>query len=160
MTQDICFPLDGGYVNVRVGAIIQKDGKLLMVANDELRYCYSVGGRIQFGESAEEALRRELREETGYDLEIDRLGFIHEDFFRGDLGKMKDKLIYEIGFYYYVKTPEDFAPRCDVSVEAGSDEHLTWIDPHGDTTLYPTFFRTELDKPCSGVRHFVTDERE
>ncbi len=117
------------------------------------------GGKLEPGESPREALRRELREETGYDLEIDRLGFIHEDFFRGDLGKMKDKLIYEIGFYYYVKTPEDFAPRCDVSVEEGSDEHLTWIDPHGDTTLYPTFFRTELDKPCSGVRHFVTDER-
>ena len=159
MTQDICFPLDGGYVNVRVGAIIQKDGKLLMVANDELRYCYSVGGRIQFGESAEEALRRELREETGCDLEIDRLGFIHEDFFRGDLGKMKDKLIYEIGFYYYVKTPEDFAPRCDRSVEEGSAEHLAWIDLNTERIIYPTFFRTELDKPRAGVRHFVTDER-
>ena len=160
MAQDICVPVGEGYVNVRVGAIIRKDGKLLMVTNDELHYCYSVGGRIQFGESAEEALRRELREETGYDLEIDRLGFIHEDFFRGDLGKTKDKLIYEIGFYYYVKMPEDFSPRCDVSVEEGSGEHLTWIDPHGDTTIYPAFFRTELDKPCSGVRHVVTDERE
>ncbi len=159
MAQDICFRMDEGFVNVRVGAIIQKGGKLLMVANDELNYCYTVGGRIQFGESAEDALRRELLEETGTALEIECLGFVHEDFFRGDTGVMKDRQIYEIGFYYYVKTPEDFDPPCDRSVEEGSREHLQWIDPQGDMTIYPTFFRTELSKPWTGVRHFVTDER-
>lgn len=159
MAQDICLKVDAGYVNVRVGAIIQRDGKLLMVANDTLDYCYTVGGRIQFGESAEEALRREVLEETGYALEIDRLGFVHEDFFWGDMGKMKDKLIYEIGFYYYVNIPEDFAPRCDRGVEEGSEEHLEWVDLGSGKTVYPTFFRTELSKPCAGVRHFVTDER-
>ena len=159
MAQDLCVKMDEGYLNIRVGAIIRKDGKLLMVTNDELDYCYTVGGRIQFGESAEQALLRELREETGYALEIERLGFVHEDFFWGDLGKMKGKLIYEIGFYYYVKVPENFAPCCDRSVEEGSGEHLEWIDLNTAKTVYPTFFRTELDKPRSGVRHFVTDER-
>ena len=159
MAQDLCVKMDEGYLNIRVGAIIRRGGKLLMVANDELNYCYTVGGRIQFGESAEEALRRELREETGYELEIGGLGFVHEDFFRGDLGIIKDKLVYEIGFHYFVKTPEDFAPRCDRSVEEGSGEHLEWIDLNTERTIYPTFFRTELDKPRTGVRHFVTDER-
>ena len=159
MAQDITVPVADGFVNVRVGAIIQKDGRILMVSNDEVKYCYSVGGRIQFGESAEDAVRREVLEETGCRLEIDRLGFIHEDFFRGDSPSKLGKLIYEIAFYFYMKTPADFEPHCGSLTEEGRGEHLEWISPDTEKTIYPAFFRTELDKPCSGVRHIVTDER-
>ena len=119
MAQDIFAPVGDGFVNVRVGAIIEKDGKLLMVGNDRVSYCYSVGGRIQIGESAEDAVRREVFEETGCHLEIDRLGFIHEDFFRGDMGEKTGKLIYELAFYFYMKTPVDFTPHCDSLTEEG-----------------------------------------
>ena len=159
MAQDITVPVADGFVNVRVGAIIQKDGRILMVSNDEVNYCYSVGGRIQFGESAEDAVRREVLEETGCRLEIDRLGFIHEDFFRGDSPSKLGKLIYEIAFYFYMRTPADFEPHCGSLTEEGRGEYLEWISPDTEKTIYPAFFRTELDKPCSGVRHIVTDER-
>ena len=159
MAQDITVPVADGFVNVRVGAIIQKDGRILMVSNDEVKYCYSVGGRIQFGESAEDAVRREVLEETGCRLEIDRLGFIHEDFFRGDSPSKLGKLIYEIAFYFYMRTPADFEPHCGSLTEEGRGEYLEWISPDTEKTIYPAFFRTELDKPCSGVRHIVTDER-
>jgi 8-oxo-dGTP pyrophosphatase MutT (NUDIX family) len=159
MAQDICVPVGEGYVNVRVGAIIRKEGRVLMVTNDDVNYCYSVGGRIQIGESAEDAVRREVFEETGCHLEIDRLGFIHEDFFWGDMGEKKGKLIYEIAFYFYMKTPADFTPHCESLTEEGRGEHLEWISPDTEKKIYPAFFRTELDKPGSGVRHIVTDER-
>ena len=93
MAQDITLPVADGYVNVRVGAIIQKNGKLLMVGSQDFDYYYSVGGRIQFGESAGQAVRREVLEETGRELEIDRLGFIHEDFFLCDSPSKKGKLL-------------------------------------------------------------------
>ena len=35
-------------INLRVGAITMKNGKLLMVGNDRAPYLYSVGGRIKF----------------------------------------------------------------------------------------------------------------
>ncbi len=160
MATDITVPVADGFVNVRVGAIIQKEGKLLMVSSDGVDYCYSVGGRIQFGESAEDAVRREVLEETGQALEIERLGFIHEDFFRGDSPSMQGKLIYEIAFYFYMKTPADFAPRCASLDREGRGERLEWIRPDTEKTIFPAFFRTELEKPCSGVRHIVTDERQ
>lgn len=47
-------------------------------------YLYSVGGRIKFGETAQEAVVREVPEETGVKMEIDRLGFVHENYFYGD----------------------------------------------------------------------------
>ena len=159
MAEDITVPVGDGYVNVRVGAIIERDGKVLMVTNAHVNYCYSVGGRIQFGESAEEALRREVLEETGCTLAIDRLGFVHEDFFWGDTPPTTGKLIHELGFYFYMKTPADFEPDSESLKAEGRGEHLEWISPDTEKTIYPAFFRTELDKPCSGVRHIVTDER-
>ena len=159
MAQDICVPVGEGFVNVRVGAIIEKNGKILMVTNEGVDYYYSVGGRIQIGESAEDAARREVREETGCALEIDRLGFIHEDFFIGDSMAKLGKLIYEIAFYFYMKTPEDFEPKREALAAEGRGEHLEWVSTDTEKTLFPAFFRTELQKPVPYVRHIVTDER-
>ena len=160
MGKDITLPIEDGYVNVRVGAILEKNGKLLMVRNADLSYYYSVGGRIQFGESAEEAIRREVLEETGWDLEVEQLGFVHEDFFWSDSPSKQGKLIYEIGFYYYMKTPADFEPRCESLTEDGTEERLEWVDPAEDKVLYPDFFHTALQDRAPYVRHVLKDERE
>lgn len=159
MGQDICVPVGDGLVNVRVGAIIMKNGRVLMVTNESADYYYTVGGRIRLGESAEEALRRELREETGREPEIERLGFIHEDFFWGDSPKTLGKLIHEIGFYFYVKTPADFEPDYESLKAEGRGEHLEWVSPDTEKTVFPAFFRTALAEPVPFVRHFVTDKR-
>lgn len=68
----MCVACDDGILNIRAGAIIMKDGRLLMVG-DERNYLYSVGGRIKFGETAQEAVVREVLEETGVKMEIDRM---------------------------------------------------------------------------------------
>ena len=159
MAQDICVPVGDGIVNIRVGAIIEKDGKVLMVGNDSVDYDYSVGGRIQFGENAEDAVRREVLEETGCALEVDRLGFIHEAVFWGDTPAKLGKLIYEICFYFYMKTPADFEPRCESLTEEGRGEHLEWVALDTEKRIFPAFFRTELPDPVPTVRHIVTDER-
>ena len=159
MGQDICVPVGDGFVNIRVGAIIEKNGRLLMVGNDRVDYFYSVGGRIRIGESAEDAVRREVYEETGRALEIDRLGFIHEDFFLGDSPANQGKLIHEIGFYFYMKTPADFELDMESLRREGRGERLEWVSPDTEKTMFPAFFRTALAEPVPHVRHIVTDER-
>ena len=67
-----------------------------MVENDRFDHLYSVGGRIKFGETAEEAVVREVFEETGREMGIDRLGFIHENFFPGDSLKKQGNIVHEI----------------------------------------------------------------
>ena len=153
---DLTLPAGDGIVNIRVGAIILKDGKLLMAGNPGEGYLYTVGGRVQFGESIEEAIRREVREETGAELEIDRLGFVHEDFFRSDNPAKLGKTVYELAFFFYMKTPPDFEPVSRSFAENGQLESLTWIDPQGDYQYYPEFFRTELARPVPEIRHIVT----
>lgn len=159
MSMDMCVPCGEGLVNLRVGAIILRDGKLLMVGNERSDYLYTVGGRIQFGETAREAVVREVWEETGVKMEIDRLGFVHENYFYGDAATNMGKLIYEISLFYYMKVPEDFAPVSESFTEDQRREFLCWVSPDAPVTLYPAFFRTELDPADTSVRHFVTDER-
>ena len=158
--KDLCLPCGDGLVNLRVGAIIVKNGKLLMAGNRKHpEYLYTVGGRIHFGETAEEAVLREVLEETGVRMEIDRLGFVHENFFYGDIESNLDKLIQEYSFYFYMKTPEDFEPVSDHFEESGQEEILVWIDPKDPIQYYPEFLRTEWDRQDGAVLYFTTDER-
>lgn len=155
MNKDMCVACDDGILNVRAGAIIMKDGKLLMVSNGG-DYLYSVGGRLKFGETAEDTVVREVLEETGVQMEIDRLGFVHENYFYGDAPSNLNKLIYEITFFFYMKVPDTFAPISESFTEDNSKEHLRWVSLDEDMKMYPEFFRTELKDPADTVKHFTT----
>ena len=162
MPANMTVPCDGGIINIRVGAIIQKGGKFLMAGNDRDDYLYSVGGRLQFGETAEEAVVREVEEETGRRLEVDRLGFVHENYFYGDVpGVNAGKLVYEVGFFFYMKVPDGFEPAGESRTDEGDvRERMQWVSPDDPRTIYPEFYRTELANPVRTVKHFVTDERK
>ena len=159
-TQDICVRIGDGVINMKVGAIIIRNNHVLMVKNARDDYHYSVGGRIKFGETAGQAVIREVYEETGVNLEIDRLGFVSENFFYGTIGDNTMRLIYEPGFYFYMKVPEDFEPHCESLTAEGLEERLEWVPFDTDKTVYPTFFKTELANPVNGVRYIVMDERD
>ena len=159
MGSDCTVAIDDGLINIRVGAIIMKDDKFLMAGNERDHYLYSVGGRIKFGETAEQAIVREVFEETGVHMEIDHLGFIHENYFYGNESIRKNKLIYEISFYFYMKVPEGFGPVCESFTEDHCKEKLAWITADSDIKYFPEFFRTELANPCDYVKHIIVDQR-
>ena len=159
MKKDMCVACDDGILNIRVGAIIMQGRKILMVGNERADYLYSVGGRIQFGETAEEAIVREVLEETGVKMEVDRLGFVHENYFYGDAPSKQGKLVYEISLFFYMKVPRDFAPVSVSFTEDNSKEYLRWVSLDENGKMYPEFFRTELRNPTDVVKYFVTDGR-
>ena len=160
MKQDMCVPCDGGIINIRVGAIILKGDRFLMVRNDQAEYFYSVGGRIKFGETAEEAVIREVEEETGTRMKIDHLGFVQENYFIGDIPSRLGKVYYEISFYFYMDAPEDFEPVCRSFTENGNQkEYLEWVSRDDPRMIFPDFFRTELNIRDRNVKHMVKDDR-
>lgn len=156
---DMSVPCGEGIINIRVGAIILKKGLFLMVRNHLSDYFYSVGGRIKYGETAEEAVIREVFEETGVRMEIDHLGFVQENYFIADVPSKLGKEVYEIGYYFYMKVPEDFEPVCNSITEDGQTEYLEWVSPDEPRTIFPEFFRTELDITDISVKHKVKDDR-
>ncbi len=69
------------YAYVVAGVVIEKDGKYLLVQEKQPK-AYGLwnlpAGKVDVGESLEEAAIREAREEVGYDVEIDtQLGLFH-----------------------------------------------------------------------------------
>ena len=82
-TQDCCFTHEENWFRYRAGAIILEENSVLVATNDACDFCYSIGGGVHLDENAEEAVRREVLEETGLPYEIDRLAFVHENFFEG-----------------------------------------------------------------------------
>lgn len=78
---DISFKTDEGKFNYRVCAIIIDNGKILTMHDDRSPFRYLPGGRVQMGETAEEALVREVREELAVTPEIIRPLWLNQAFF-------------------------------------------------------------------------------
>ena len=159
MKPDMCVPCGEGFVNIRVGAIIEREGKFLMVGNTDVDYVYSVGGRIQFGETAREAVVREVWEETGTVMEVDRLAFVEENYFYADTPSKMGKLIYEIGYYFYMKVPQDFSPVCESATADDQKEFLRWVSPEDNIKMFPDFFTYLPQCSDGGVHFFSNDDR-
>lgn len=154
---DISFRTGEGRFNFRVGAIIIQDNQILMVRNHRDPYYYSVGGRVHLHETLEEAVLREVLEETGVPLEIEKLGFIHENFFTLE---HSGEVFHEISFFYYMKPVANFLQINASLTEDGIEEKLEWIplDKITEYSLYPEFFKTDLYAGVEQVQHFVTRE--
>ena len=66
----ISFPIEGRRFNFRVAGIIIVDGHVLVCREDDDDYTMLPGGRIEWGETLQEAALRELAEETSVEAEI------------------------------------------------------------------------------------------
>lgn len=97
-----------------VGAIVVDKGALLLIKRDRepARGQWSLpGGRVEIGETLREALVREVREETGVDVDVDGLIGVAERIVRDDDGAIE---------YHYVILDYVCTPR-STSVTAGDD---------------------------------------
>jgi 8-oxo-dGTP diphosphatase len=111
-----------------VSAVIFRDGKALLVrrARPPAKGFYSLpGGRVEFGESLHTALQREVREETGLEIEIMALAGWRE-VLPGASG----------GGHYVIMW---FAARWAAGEPVLNEEHddFKWLAPHefGDLKL-------------------------
>lgn len=139
---------------LRACGIIIKDGAVLMVKNNIDDYFYSVGGAIQLGETIKDACLREVLEETGYPYEIDRLVFIHENFFTSE-----DILWHEIAYYFLMK--ENNNTTFSISYGSfGAKETKVWlpIDAYHNYKAYPKFFSNELKNIPENIKVITTFE--
>ncbi|MCR4960188.1 MAG: NUDIX domain-containing protein [Lachnospiraceae bacterium] len=145
----------------RAAAIIVEDGCVLFAGNSIDDYYYSIGGAVHMGETAEDAVRREVFEETGVHYEIDRLAVIHENFFDENKGALKGMDCHEIAFYFLMK-PRGTQELNSDSYTQGVRENMYWL-PITELDKYrafPTFMKEYLQKEHSGVVHIVSDERK
>lgn len=78
---DIHFKTDTQVFNYRVAAIIRNKDKILVTLRDNNDYVTLIGGRCMMGETSIEAVKREVKEESGYDTRYIRSGGLVENFY-------------------------------------------------------------------------------
>lgn len=87
----------------RVAGIIICDSKLLTVSTKNDNCLYLPGGYVELGETTEEAILRELKEELLLDFEIKEYLGVLENYFE----TQKKGKVHEISFYYLVDIPRE-----------------------------------------------------
>jgi len=158
---DCGFTKEKNWFRYRAAAIIVEDGCVLFAGNELEDYYYSIGGGVHMGEKAEDAVIREVYEETGVRYEIDHLAVIHENFFNENNGTLKDFECHEISLYFMMK-PRGTQELHSNSVTFGVKEEMHWI-PIIDLDKYkafPSFLKEYLRREHDGIEHIITDERK
>ena len=152
---DCTFKTPEGKFNLRVGAVIT-DGKRVLVSKDKSHEFYWViGGRVKLGETTEEAVLREVREELGAEVEVDRLYSIAEKFFTVD-----GEYYHELEYLYLIK-PFDVSEIDYDAVHCDSpDISLVWLDTdvEPDIPVYPKNLFEVVRNPRAGVTALVVKE--
>lgn len=158
--RDCSFDEDGLWFRYRAAAVILHEGRVLMTRNELESYYYSVGGGVHHGQTAEEAVRREVLEETGVAMEVDRLVFIHENFFPGVLtGVLAGRTCHELTFYFLMKYRPGVRLEGRSTTMEGAREWLEWVDLASfgvDRPAYPAFFAEELPRLGASPKWIVT----
>lgn len=158
---DCRFTINNQRFTFRVGAIIIENDCVLYAKNELADYYYSIGGAVQMGETAQEAIMREVYEETGVHYEIDHLAAIHESFFVNSIEIMKGMECHEISLYFMMK-PRGSQELHSDSITLGVKEYMHWlpISELDQYRVYPNFIKDYLTSGKREVVHILTDDRK
>lgn len=143
---DITFQHNQQKFNYRVCGMMIHDGKILAMQDGRSPYFYLPGGRVKLGETAEEAVIRELGEELGIAPKIIRPLWLCQSFFRKEVDKLHyhELCIYflmDIGDTDLLKKGENF------TMQEGEHSHVfTWLafEELESAYFYPLFLKKDI----------------
>lgn len=150
------FVHDDTRFHVRVAAVCMLDGHVLLQGSGDHDRWILPGGRGEVLEATDETARREMREEFGVKVEVDRLLWVVENFFT-----VAGIRTHQIGFIYEAHLPPD-SELLDTTREfAGDDSGVPFIARWfplaalPDTRLLPSFLRDALQRLPDTPQHVV-----
>lgn len=106
---------------VGVGAVVVSDSKVLLVkrGHEPAKGLWSIpGGLIELGETADAAARREVKEETGVDVVIERLLDVVDNIVYDDRGKIR---------FHYVLVEFVAHPVTTVARPSSDASDVKWV---------------------------------
>ena len=158
---DILFKTDDYVFSYRVAGIcIQNDRILLQKPTNDNGFAFP-GGHAAFGETNEETLIREFKEEIGADISVGELKWVGEIFF-----PWGEKPCHQICLYYTVVIEDGHTPKegtflAQEQLEGRNFElefHWVPIDKISDIEIYPANAIQLLENLNDNVQHFVYRE--
>ena len=153
----IMFTHDGLTFMYRVGGIAINDGRVLVEQAVGKGFCFLPGGRVEYGENAVAALRREVREELDEPATIGRLIIAADNLFELDGRRYQ-----EVNLYFLIELDEDspILDRDGMFEGAEPNVALEWI-PIRDlerANLKPEFLQEHIRHLPSAPLYVVRDD--
>lgn len=121
------------------GLIVNEEGKILLVKSHKWFDSYTLpGGHIEVGETMVEAVKREVKEETGLDVEVKEMLLLQEAIFAPEFYKRKHFIFFDFlckSKHQRVKLDQEELQEC------------VWVYPGAAYNLkLDSFTRSTLDK--------------
>lgn len=143
---DISFKCDNQKFNYRVCAMIISDNKILAMRDERSPYFYLPGGRVAIGETAEQAVIREVQEELGVTTKILRPLWLNQAFFTEDVDHLR---YHELCIYFLMDISETdlLAKGCVFTLREGQHTHeFEWLEfgRLKDEYFYPLFLKKDI----------------
>ena len=143
---NISFQAGNEKFNYRVCAIILHEGKILAMQDERSPYFYLPGGRVKMGETAEDAVIREIEEELNITARIIRPLWLNQGFFKEDVDGLQ---YHEICLYFLMDiSGTDLLSKGDkFSLREGKCWHcFEWLpyERLQHEYFYPNFIKTEI----------------
>ena len=159
---DILFKTDDYVFSYRVAGILIRDGKvLLQKPTNDTGYAFP-GGHVEFGETNEDTLIREFKEEISADIKVKEIKWVAEIFF-----PWGDKPCHQICLYYIIELADESQIPLDGKFIAHEriegrdfDIEFHWIPltKVKNIEVYPSNASELLEHIEEGVKHFVYRE--
>ena len=159
---DILFKTDNWVFSYRVAGICVQNGRvLLQTTTGEDRSFAFPGGHVEFGETNEDTLIREFREEIGADITVGDLKWVAEVFF-----PWGSKPCHQICLYYMVEVTSDNIPLEGMFLGKEKLEgrnfdlefHWVPLSELENIEVYPTNVVELMNQIDQGVQHFIYRE--
>ena len=154
---DITIDVDDYKLNVRAAGVMIHNGKILVHRNVNSDHYALIGGRVEIGESSENTIKREIKEELGKDIKITEYISTIENFF-----EMKGSKYHEIMFVYGIEFINEEDKKIDYvmkNIEGKDYLQYEWIelDRIEEYTLLPKVLKEVLKENKFPI-HKINDE--
>lgn len=154
----INFKTEKGIFNFRTAGILFHDNKVLIHRRINDDFYALPGGRVEILEDTETTIIREMEEELGLQVEIERLLWVCQSFFGSD-----DSKYHEVCFYYLINCEDkESITKEDVFLVSENDKtfEFKWvkIDEIEKEPFYPTFIKNRLGNLPTTIESIIDFE--
>ena len=143
---DITYKTENEKFNYRVCAVIISNGEILAMHDERSPYFYLPGGRVKMGETAEQAVVREVEEELYITPKIIRPLWLKQAFFREDVDGLN---YHELCIYFLmdISHTELLKKGKKFSLQEGRHQHdFEWLafNRLKNEYFYPIFLKNSI----------------
>lgn len=145
-------------LNIRSVSLVIEQGCLLVHREAQEDFWSLPGGRVEFFETSQETVVREMQEELGWHARAGDLQFYVENFFEYNAHRY-----HEISTYYPLTVepePKVLPYQPFQGIETDCELIFQWV-PIAELEalhLLPTFLKNRLQKPLGATEHLTIDE--